>query len=250
VSELSGEPEDRGLGHHDHQPVDHQHPYDLPYHWTMGRFYRYVVEVAAQRVAPIVRGRSVLEMGCGDGYMTAQVAREARSILGFDLNERAIAFAKMIVRDANVSFEVGRAENLAAIAESMDEAPQVVASFEVVEHLSEDERAAFLDAARAVLIDGGGPLILTTPNGSLRAGHRMNPHHSHEFAPDELVALLTSRGFVDVRIQGLYLQPPWPDRLEHFADTVPFRALFHRLARAGAGCPAACRTLICVGRAG
>ena len=118
----------------------------------------------------------------------------------------------------------------------------MVASFEVVEHLAEGERDSFLDAARAILVDGGGNLILTTPNGSRRPGHRLNPHHSHEFSPTELRELLASRGFVDVRTQGLYLQPPWPHRREHVADTGSFRALFHRLARGGASRPEACRT--------
>ena len=244
-----GRPDERALHDHAVDPAEHQHPYDLPYHWTMGRFYRYVVEVAAQRVAPIVRDRSVLEMGCGDGYMTAQIARYARSVRGFDLNERAIAFAEMIVRKPNVTFAVARAQDLAEVVARVEEPPEVVASFEVVEHLADGERDAFLDAARAILVDRGGNLILTTPNGSRRPGHRLNPHHSHEFSPTELRELLVSRGFVDVQIQGLYLQPPWPHRLEHVADTVPFRALFRRLARGGVSRPDACRTLICTCRA-
>ena len=237
------------LDRHD-QPADHQHPYDIPYHWAMGRFYQDVVHIAAERVAPMLRGRSVLEMGCGDGYMTAQIARHASSVFGFDLNERAIAFAKMIVREPNVSFGVGRAEDLDELAAGMQEPPDVVASFEVVEHLSTEERDAFLDAARRILRSRGGSLVLTTPNGSRRRGHPINPHHEHEFTPQELRDLLGINGFVDVRIQGLYLQPPWPHRLEHVADTVPFRAGFRRLARSGAHRPERCRTLICVSRAG
>ena len=237
--------DDHGFDHHD-EPADHQHPYDLPYHWAMGRFYQYVVQVAAERVAPVLRGRTVLEMGCGDGYMTAQIARHARSVFGFDLNQRAIAFAEMIVRDPNVSFVVGRAEDVTEIAAGMQEPPDVVASFEVVEHLSAEERNAFLDAARGILLPRNGRLVLTTPNGSRRPRRRMNPHHEHEFTPLELNEVLTAAGFENVRIEGLYLQPPWPHLIEHYADIVPFRALFHRLARGGADRPGACRTLICV----
>ena len=233
-----------------HEPAEHQHPYDIPYHWAMGRFYQYVVGVAAERVAPLVRDRVVLEMGCGDGYMTAKIARAARTVFGFDMNERAVAFAEMIVREPNVTFGVGRAEEVDAMAARMDDDVDVVASFEVVEHLSAQERAAFLLGARRLLASRGGHLILTTPNGSRRPGHRMNPHHEHEFTPRELRALLEGAGFSDVRIQGLYLQPPWPERAEHVAEIVPFRAAFHRLARAGATRPERCRTLIGVGREG
>ena len=237
--------------HHDHaahavDPAEHQHEYDLPYHWTGGEFYREVARVAGERVAPVVRGRRVLEMGCGDGFLTAQMAPVADRIFAFDMNERAIAFAGLIVRDPNVGFGTGRAEDLAAMAKHLGEV-DVVASFEVIEHLSSGERDAFLAAALEVLAPRHGSLIFTTPNGSKRPGHTINPHHAHEFTPAELRTLVRDTGFVDVRIEGLYLQPPW-DRLEHFSQTVPFRAGFRRLARAGRNRPEWCRTLICVAR--
>jgi SAM-dependent methyltransferase len=242
-----------GPDHHDvsgDDPADHQHPYDIPYHWAMGRFYQDVVEVAAERVATVVEGRSVVEMGCGDGFMTAKIARRARAVFGFDMNERAVAFAEMIVRSPNVRFEVGRAQDLEAMTAQLEEPVEVVASFEVIEHLSAGERDAFLEASRRILAPHGGSIVLTTPNGARRPGHKMNPHHEHEFTPDELGGLLRRNGFLDVRIEGLYLQPPWPERLEHLADTVPFRAGFRRLARAGRSRPGWCRTLVSVGRAG
>ena len=68
--------------------------------------------MAAERVAPVIRGRRVLEMGCGDGFLTAQMAPLADRIFAFDMNERAIAFAELIVRDPNVAFGTGRAEDL------------------------------------------------------------------------------------------------------------------------------------------
>lgn len=238
--------------HHDHaahasDPSEHQHEYDLPYHWTGGGFYREVARVAGERVAPVIRGRRVLEMGCGDGFITAQLAPAADRIFAFDMNERAIAFAELIVRDANVVFGTGRAEDLAAMAKHLDDEVDVVASFEVIEHLSPGEREAFLTAAFGVLAPRHGSLVLTTPNGSKRPGHTINPHHAHEFTPAELRGLVRDTGFVDVRIEGLYLQPPW-DRVEHFSQTVPFRAGFRRLARAGRNRPEWCRTLICVAR--
>ena len=67
----------------------------------------------------MVRGRRVLEMGCGDGFLTAQMAPVADRIFAFDMNERAIAFAGFIVRDPNVAFGTGRAEDLAAMAKHL-----------------------------------------------------------------------------------------------------------------------------------
>ena len=228
-------------------PSAHQHDYDLPYHWTGGAFYREVARAAAERVAPTVRGRRVLEMGCGDGFLTAQIAPLAERVHAFDMSGRAVAFARLIVRAPNVSFSVGRAQELATMATHLGGEVDVVASFEVVEHLSPQERDAFLVASSELLGPRKGSLVLTTPNGSKRPGHRMNPHHAHEFTPAELRELVLAAGFVDVTVQGLYLQPPWT-RVEHLAGTVPFRATFRRLARAGRDRPAWCRSLICLAR--
>ena len=231
---------------HDHEDRD-QHGYALPYHWCQPRFYRSVVEEAVRRLDGVVRGRSVLEVGCGDGFVTSLFAKRATSVVGFDLNARAIEFARLIVRDPNVRFEVGRAADITAIATSAGDV-EVVAAMEVVEHLSGRERTAFLEGVVGVLrARGGGALVLTTPNGAKRPGGRANPHHAQEFTARELADLLRSSGFEGVAVSGLYLQPSWT-RLEHFADVVPFRALFRRLVQAGAERPDRCRTLVCVAR--
>lgn len=228
---------------HDH-PVD-QHAYRLPYHWTSSRFLRDVVDIGITRCANSLRASRVLEMGCGDGYATSRVAGLASRVHGFDLNERAISFARLLVDEPHVSFGVGRADEVVSQAAALDDDVDVVASFEVIEHLSGPERTAFLEGAHGLLRPRQGSLLLTTPNG-VRA--TANPYHAHEFRPQEMALLLQGAGFSQVQISGLYLQPPWP-RLEHFADTVPFRAAFRALARAGSSRPTSCRTLIVTARA-
>jgi hypothetical protein len=129
------------------------------------------------------------------------------------------------------------------MADHLDADVDVVASFEVFEHLPDEEASQFLTEARELLAPKEGCLILTTPNGA-RARRNMNPHHAHEYRPEELADRLRASGFRHVSVNGLYLQPPWP-RLEHFAGTVPFRAPFRFLARAGWNRPRWCRTLVC-----
>ena len=228
---------------HDH-PVD-QHAYRLPYHWTGSRFLRYIVDVGVARCASSLRAKRVLEMGCGDGYATSQLAGLASRVHGFDLNERAISFARLLVDMPHVSFDVGRADDVVAQAAALDGDVDVVASFEVIEHLSDPERAAFLEGAHGLLRSRRGSLLLTTPNGARATA---NPYHAREFRPEEMAVLLQGAGFSQVQVSGLYLQPPWT-RLEHFADTVPFRAAFRALARGGRSRPALCRTLIISARA-
>lgn len=236
---------DSQRGRHEH--TADQHPYRLPYHWGMSRFHQYVVEQMVGRVAPLLRDRSVLEVGCGDGLTTALIARHARRVHAIDISERAIAFARMIVEEPNVEFDAGRAGDVLSHAGSLH-GVDVVVAFEVFEHLSDVERDKFLRGSREVLAGREGWLILSTPNGARRVGRYLNPHHVREFDAGGLRSALRDAEFADVRITGVYLQPPW-ERLEHFANTVPFRAIFRRLARAGRTRPSRCRTLLCTARA-
>jgi 2-polyprenyl-3-methyl-5-hydroxy-6-metoxy-1,4-benzoquinol methylase len=119
--------------------VTHQHPYQLPYHWCMSRFHKYVVEQAVARVAGLIWGRRVLEAGCGDGFVSSFLARHAERVVGFDINPRAIAFARMIVEAPNVEFTEGRAGDVLRLARRLPPGPEVVAAFEVIEHLSSKE---------------------------------------------------------------------------------------------------------------
>jgi 2-polyprenyl-3-methyl-5-hydroxy-6-metoxy-1,4-benzoquinol methylase len=224
-----------------------QHRYPIPYHWCMSTFHRYVVERAVERVASVLQDACVLEVGCGDGFVTALLARYAARVYGFDISERAITFARLIVEEPHVTFAVGRAGDTRSIAESLGEPVDVVAAFEVVEHLSPSETNTFLGGARESLAPQRGYVILTTPNGA-KARRRKNPHHAREYAPVELETMLRRAGFGEVHTSGLYLQPLWP-RLEHLANTVPFRAGFRSLARAGRDQPDRCRTLVVTARA-
>jgi SAM-dependent methyltransferase len=223
---------------------ERQHPYELPYHWGMSRFHRYVVEQAVGRVADALSGAYVLDVGCGDGFTTALVARHARGVHGIDLNPRAIAFAKLIVDDPHVSFAVGAAGEVEEAAASASETPDAIAAFEVVEHLDSAELDGFLDAARAILAPSDGALVVSTPNAARMP--RGNPFHVEEMTAPELAARLRSRGFEVEMLEGLYVRPP--QRLEHFANTVPFRAAFRALARSGRNVPRLSRTLVCVAR--
>ena len=50
--------------------------------------------LAALRRLGDVRGRSVLELGCGDGRLTVGIAEDAASVLAFDPDAEAVAKAR------------------------------------------------------------------------------------------------------------------------------------------------------------
>jgi ubiquinone/menaquinone biosynthesis C-methylase UbiE len=65
--------------------------------------------------ARLVRGKRVLDLGCGDGRFAVGVAPMASSVVGIDPDGEAIAAAKKNMRAAgfrNVRFGVGSAQDL------------------------------------------------------------------------------------------------------------------------------------------
>jgi ubiquinone/menaquinone biosynthesis C-methylase UbiE len=63
-----------------------------------------------ERLVPL-HGRRILEIGCGDGRLTRQLAKVASSVDAFDPDPERIAEARRLSADwTNVSFRVGSAE--------------------------------------------------------------------------------------------------------------------------------------------
>lgn len=72
-----------------------------------------------------MRGKRVLDLGCGDGRLALGTAPYAKSVVGLDIDSELIATARQRARDAglrNVRFEVGAGQSL----------PFADGSFEVV----------------------------------------------------------------------------------------------------------------------
>lgn len=144
-----------------------------------------------------VAGKRVLDCGSGEGYGTSLLAERATLCVGLDREPEVVAFAATKYRSAErASFIAASADGLPFTSGSID----VVACFQVLEHLHDAK--AFLCEVRRILTPGG-VLLLTTPN-LLITGARPNPHHVHDYTPDDLRILLESV-FNDVEVQGVFV---------------------------------------------
>ncbi|MCU1338488.1 MAG: Methyltransferase type 11, partial [Bryobacterales bacterium] len=154
--------------------------------------------------ARFAQGRRVLDLGCGAGYGTADLARVASSAVGVDLAPEAIAYA---VRNfASAQFLQCSASAVPFPPASFD----LVTAFEVIEHLR-DWRDLLAEAHR--VLDPNGLLIVSTPNkryyAESRAQSGPNPFHEHEF---EFREFRTALGEFFPHVQILF-----QDRVEAFA---------------------------------
>ena len=155
-------------------------------------------EVAYRFVAPLVAGRRVLEVGCGEGYGTALLADGAGTILGVDYDALTVAHAAA----AYPRTRFVRA-NLAALP-IRGAFVDVVATLQVIEHVW--NHGEFVRECGRVLRPGG-LLVVTTPNRltfSPGQDSPRNPFHAREFTAAELTELLTGHGFADARLYGLH----------------------------------------------
>jgi ubiquinone/menaquinone biosynthesis C-methylase UbiE len=132
--------------------------------------------------ARVARGRKVLDAGCGAGYGAANLAQEATAVLGVDISEDAIAFAREHYRAGNLCFEQASCLEIPAEEASFD----LVVAFEIIEHLS--DWRAFLGEVRRVLTPSG-QFLVSTPNKVYYAEARgelgPNLFHVHEFEYEE-----------------------------------------------------------------
>jgi len=132
-----------------------------------------------------VAGKRVLDIASGEGYGSALLADAAGSVIGVDISEDAVAFAKSKYSRSNLEFRAG---SCAAIPLG-DHCIDVVVSFETIEHHTQHEQM-MLEIKR--VLTPGGILIISCPDKleySDRPGYS-NPYHVRELYRDEFKSLL------------------------------------------------------------
>ena len=138
----------------------------------------------------LCRQKTVLDVGCGTGYGTAELAGQATSVVAIDQSYVAIDHAKTHYDRPNTTYLQADATLLPFPADSFE----LVVAFEIIEHLDRWEN--LLDEARRVLTPDG-QFVVSTPNKAVYAEARRlagpNPFHRHEFEFEEFQAALSER---------------------------------------------------------
>lgn len=138
-------------------------------------------------VSDIVKGKSVLDLACGDGYGSFIIAENAKYVLGIDISQETIDSASKKYIKENLTFQQGSADQIPIKDGQFD----VVISFETVEHLPSLVQKKFLQEIRRVLRPDG-ILIMSTPDKKLYSDARnyCNKFHIKEFYRDEFEQFL------------------------------------------------------------
>lgn len=162
------------------------------YHWRkMQPSVRTRSAILSARYQEILRlvgrmdGHDVLDVGCGDGCLSALLGQRGAQVAGIDSSHEAIVLAAEMCEQASVParFVEGAGERLPVDSATQD----VVVCCDVIEHV--EQPGALLEEIRRVLRPTGR-LVLSTPVA--RADGRLHdPLHSHEFSGDELRELLS-----------------------------------------------------------
>lgn len=143
---------------------------------------------------PYCAGNVVLDAACGVGYGSAELGRVAARVVGVDVDEDAISYARSRYGGGNVEFATMDVSLLRLDDASFD----VVVSFETIEHL--DDRGAFLREVTRVLRPSG-TFVVSTPHAPHTTERPQNPFHRVEYSREDFVRLLAEH-FANVELFG------------------------------------------------
>lgn len=164
-----------------------------------------------------VRGKRVVDVGCGGGILTETLAKAGANVVGIDQSELTLEVAKQhaLKSGLNIDYRIQTVEELVLLeAGTFD----VVTCLEMLEHVPDP--AAVIDACTR-LLKPGGHVIFSTINRNFKAwlfaifgGEyilRILPKGTHEYAklirPDEMKAWSQQSGLTHLRSASLMYNP-------------------------------------------
>jgi 2-polyprenyl-6-hydroxyphenyl methylase/3-demethylubiquinone-9 3-methyltransferase len=173
------------------------------------------VRLAFLEGAVELKGKRILDIGCGGGLLSEAMAARGARVTGIDPGADSIAVAQQHAGTLPVEYRVCTVE---AFAGETGEQFDIITCMEALEHVPDPPA---LLAAAAGLLAPGGSLFLSTINRNLRAylaavvGAEyllgLLPKGTHDYArfirPSELAGWLRRCGLDIVSIRGLHYLP-------------------------------------------
>ncbi len=190
--------------------------------WDPNSEFRPLHDINPARLAWIdrhaeLKGKRVIDIGCGGGLLSEGMAALGAQITGIDLSEKALGIARLHLYESGhvVDYRLISAEAMAA------ETPggfDVVTCLEMLEHVPDPASTV---AACASLVKPGGQVFLSTLNRNakaylvavLGAEYLLNllPRGTHDYTrflkPAELARLCRDAGLEVLEITGLRYNP-------------------------------------------
>jgi SAM-dependent methyltransferase len=151
----------------------------------------------ARALGHLLPALDVVDVGCGEGYLTVEVARWARRVVAVDRSPAVLARAKALAgrrRATNITFKRGELDRL-----PIDTAAADVVLLSQTLHHAADPAHALTEAVR-VLRPGGQVLVLELrAHDETWVRDKLGDRHLG-FADAAIESLLTSAGLTDVRV--------------------------------------------------
>ncbi|HCT64580.1 MAG TPA: glycosyl transferase family 2 [Lachnospiraceae bacterium] len=148
----------------------------------------------------ILSDKNILDSACGSGYGTAILSSNNNNVVGLDISEEAIEYAKENYLNKDINFVVGSIAELPFADNSFDG----VVSFETIEHVHGEVQNKFLQEVKRVL-KNNGILVISTPNHDVYKIKGENHFHVKEFTFQEFKTFLESN-FKQVKLYSQHFE--------------------------------------------
>ena len=165
-----------------------------------------------------LRGRRVVDIGCGGGILTDSMARRGATVLGIDLASKALKVAQLHALEAGTEGVEYREISAEALAAEVPGSADTVTCMEMLEHVPDP---ASVVQACATLVKPGGWVFFSTINRNAKAflfaivgaEHLLQllPKGTHTYArfvrPSELALWCRAAGLEVAETRGMQYNP-------------------------------------------